>query len=104
MSKGISKACSYRITRTLLKILYQDKVVLFKLLLVTNVSSVVINTTLIRIFVVWNRHGETQQMSVNVGFRSSIQPTYFCNISLTPMLYNSERYHHQSDNCHGTEN
>ncbi|KYC44170.1 hypothetical protein WA1_03270 [Scytonema hofmannii PCC 7110] len=35
------------------------------------------NTTRIRIFVGWDHRGETQQMPVNVGFRSSTQPTYF---------------------------
>ncbi len=35
------------------------------------------NTTRIRVFAGWDRCGETQPMSVNVGFRSSTQPTYF---------------------------
>jgi hypothetical protein len=47
------------------------------------IKMVILNTFWVRIFVGWVEQSETQQMPVNVGFRSSTQPTYFCVLALT---------------------
>ena len=41
------------------------------------------NTVRLRIFVGWVEQSETQEMSINVGFRSSTEPTEFYFLGLT---------------------